>query len=105
MVALCGAVCSMHGVIVSSQQGTAFSVKKDTLINEDSAIVITTICSPICSSVARVYAIDKESEQPWVLVRTIKSPDPKMTFPEAYFEHRELKWRDNSSQLLDEEGK
>ncbi len=77
-------------------------VTRDTLLMQDSAFVIITACSPICSSVARVYAIDNKE---WQLVRVVASPDEHMTFPEAYFENGKIRWRDNTAMLLDEEGK
>ncbi|MCQ2310577.1 MAG: hypothetical protein MJZ64_02370 [Paludibacteraceae bacterium] len=85
---------------------SAETVTKDTLIAGDSAIVITTICAPICSSVARTYAINKESQDAtWILLHTITTPDSHIVFPEAYFENGQLKWRDNTPQLLDDEEK
>jgi len=73
----------------------------DTLIKGDTATVITTACAPICSSVARVYAIDNKV---WNLVSTLTG-DSTMVFPEAYFEEQQLRWRDNTPELLDEEGR
>lgn len=77
------------------------TVHKDTLIQGDTAMVITTICAPICSSVARVYAIDNKV---WQLVNTLTG-DSTAVFPEAYFEEQQLRWRDNTPELLDNEEK
>jgi len=74
---------------------------RDTLIKGDTATIITTICAPICSSIARVYAINNME---WLLVRTLTG-DSTLVFPEAYFEEQQLKWRDNTIEMLDEEGK
>jgi len=76
-------------------------VKKDTLIMGDTAMVISTACAPICSSIARVYAINNKE---WQLVRTLTG-DSTMVFPEAYFEEQQLRWRDNTPELLDDEEK
>lgn len=86
------------------------TITKDTLVIGDSAVVITTACAPICSSIARVYAIyNKETNDTtattWTLVRSIPAPDPHAVFQEAYIEHGQIQWRDNTPQLLDEEGK
>lgn len=76
-------------------------IHRDTLVSGDTAIVITTACAPICSSVARVYAIDNKE---WLLVRTITG-DSTMVFPEAYFEEQQLRWKDNTPEMLDDEEK
>jgi len=76
-------------------------VHQDTLITGDTATVITTACAPICSSIARVYAINNME---WDLVRTLTG-DSTMVFPEAYFEEQQLKWRDNTPEMLDDEEK
>ena len=85
-------------------------IHRDTLVSGDSAVVITTACAPICSSIARVYAIyNKETNDTtattWTLVRSIPAPDPHAVFQEAYFEQGQIQWRDNTPQLLDDEGK
>jgi len=77
------------------------AVTKDTLVHGDTAMVITTVCAPICSSVVQVYAIDNKE---WKLARTLLG-DSTLVFPEAYFEQQELRWKDNTSNMLDEEGK
>ena len=63
---------------------------RDTLITNDSIIVIHTVCAPICSSHARVY--NKE----WQLIGVLKPPF-KSAFPEAYIEENKLLWRDNDN--------
>lgn len=60
----------------------------DTIIYEDSIIVIHTVCAPICSSHARVY--NKE----WEYIGLLKAPF-KSAFPEAYIENGKILWRDN----------
>lgn len=69
---------------------------RDTLVTGDSIIVIHTVCAPVCSSCARVY--NKE----WHFIGTL-TPPFRSPFPEAYIENGRLLWRDNYSQLLDEE--
>lgn len=63
---------------------------RDTLITNDSIIVIHTICAPICSSHARIY--NKE----WQEIGVLKAPF-KSIFPEAYIENEKLLWRDNDT--------
>lgn len=63
---------------------------RDTLMTNDSIIVIHTVCAPICSSHARVY--NKE----WQLISVLKPPF-KSAFPEAYIEENKLLWRDNDN--------
>lgn len=63
---------------------------RDTLITNDSIIVIHTVCAPICSSHARIY--DKE----WQEIGVLKAPF-KSIFPEAYIENEKLLWRDNDT--------
>jgi len=82
-------------------QLTDSPVKKDTLMSGDTATVITTVCAPICSSIARVYAINNKE---WLLVHTLMG-DSTMVFPEAYFEQQQLRWRDNTPEMLDDEEK
>lgn len=75
----------------------------DTLRMGDSAIIITTVCAPICSSIARVCTYDNKE---WKTVRLISTPDSTWVFPEAYIDDRQtLQWRDNTHLLLDEEGR
>jgi hypothetical protein len=61
---------------------------RDTLLTNDSIIVIHTVCAPICSSCARVY--NKE----WKFLGNM-TPPIKTVFPEAYIEEGKLLWRDN----------
>ena len=63
---------------------------RDTLITNDSIIVIHTVCAPICSSHARIY--NKE----WQEIGVLKAPF-KFIFPEAYIENEKLLWRDNDT--------
>ena len=63
---------------------------RDTLMTNDSIIVIHTICAPICSSPARVY--NKE----WQEIGVLKAPF-KSAFPEAYIEEGKILWRDNDN--------
>jgi hypothetical protein len=63
---------------------------RDTLIRNDSIIVIHTVCAPICSSCVQVY--DQKGE----LIGRIKSP-VKTAFPEAYIEEGKILWRDNDT--------
>ena len=63
---------------------------RDTLLTNDSILVIHTICAPICSSHVRVY--NKE----WQYLGALKAPF-KSAFPEAYIENNKLIWRDNDT--------
>ena len=63
---------------------------RDTLLTNDSILVIHTICAPICSSHVRVY--NKE----WQYLGVLKAPF-KSAFPEAYIENNKLLWRDNDT--------
>ena len=63
---------------------------RDTLMTNDSIIVIHTICAPICSSHARVY--NKEGD----LIRVLQAPFQSV-FPEAYIEENKVLWRDNDT--------
>lgn len=63
---------------------------RDTLITNDSIIVIHTICAPICSSHARVY------NREWQEIGVLKAPF-KSAFPEAYIEEGKILWRDNDN--------
>ena len=63
---------------------------RDTLLTNDSILVIHTICAPICSSHVRVY--NKE----WQYLGVLKAPF-KSAFPEAYIENNKLIWRDNDT--------
>lgn len=61
----------------------------------DSALVVQTVCAPICSSRARVFNKDNK------LVRYIE-PSCGGVFPYAWIENGVLYWRDNTDQMLDE---
>mgnify|MGYP003289206544 FL=1 len=63
---------------------------RDTLLTNDSILVIHTACAPICSSHVRVY--NKE----WQYLGVLKAPF-KSAFPEAYIENNKLIWRDNDT--------
>lgn len=63
---------------------------RDTLLTNDSILVIHTVCAPICSSHVRVY--NKE----WKYLGALKAPF-KSAFPEAYIENNKLIWRDNDT--------
>ena len=63
---------------------------RDTLLTNDSILVIHTVCAPICSSHVRVY--NKE----WQYLGALKAPF-KSAFPEAYIENNQLLWRDNDT--------
>lgn len=74
----------------AEQQSTEFSSSRDTLLTNDSILVIHTVCAPICSSHVRIYNKD------WQEIGVLKAPF-KSTFPEAYIENGKLLWRDNDS--------
>ena len=63
---------------------------RDTLITNDTIIVIHTVCAPICSSRARVF--NKE----WQEIGVLRPPFQSF-FPEAYIENGKLLWRDNDN--------
>ena len=63
---------------------------RDTLLTNDSILVIHTVCAPICSSHVRVY--NKE----WEEIGVLKAPF-RSIFPEAYIEDGKLLWRDNDT--------
>ena len=63
---------------------------RDTLLTNDSILVIHTVCAPICSSHVRVY--NKE----WQYLGVLKAPF-KSASPEAYIENNKLIWRDNNT--------
>ena len=63
---------------------------RDTLLTNDSILVIHTVCAPICSSHVRVY--NKE----WQYLGALKAPF-KSAFPEAYIKNNKLLWRDNDT--------
>jgi len=64
----------------------------------DSALVVQTVCAPICSSNARVYNMDNK------VIRTIR-PAVDGVFPYAWIEDGVLRWRDNTVEMLDEQEK
>ena len=77
---------------------TTFS--RDTLVlNNDSVLVVVTVCAPVCSSYVMVENAKGEEKG------EIRPPFPEAVFPEAYIEDRRLKWRDNTWMILDEDEK
>lgn len=74
----------------TEQQGTILVGIRDTLLTNDSIIVIHTVCAPICSSHVRVY--NKE----WKEMGILKAPF-RSAFPEAYIEDSRILWRDNDT--------
>ena len=79
-----------------SVPATTFS--SDTLVlNNDSVLIIVTVCAPVCSSYVTVENAKGEE------IGEIRSPFPDAVFPEAYIENRRLKWRDNTWMILDED--
>jgi len=98
------ALVAMNAIHLEFEQG---NLKKyyisDSCIVEvldytDSALVVQTVCAPICSSTARVFSKDNK------LIRTIRPADMGI-FPYAWIENDTLHWRDNTDQLLDDEEK
>lgn len=70
----------------------------------DTIVTVETVCAPICSSIARVYYINKEEQKKtWEYVREIMSPYPHAVFPEAHIESGRLVWQDNTYLMLDAE--
>ena len=61
----------------------------------DSVLVIQTVCSPVCSSVANLYTADGK------LIHPIKSPS-NYVFPFASIEDGRVTWSDHLSELLDD---
>lgn len=92
----------LWALLICQHSSAQTTVVNDTLIVGDTAIVITTACAPICSSVARAYAyVNKE----WHYIRRIDPPFKHAVFAEAYIEDQQLRWRDNTDEMLDEEEK
>lgn len=65
----------------------------------DSALVVQTVCAPICSSTAHIYNTKQDH-----LIRTIK-PTVEGVFPYAWIENGTLHWRDNTVEMLDDQEK
>gem|GEM_PF-2303837 len=79
-----------------SMQGQTITFTRDTLVlNEDSVLIITTACAPVCSSV--VVVEDHNGKR----IGQIRPPFEQSVFPEAYIEEKHLRWRDNTP--VDEE--
>lgn len=64
----------------------------------DSALVVHTVCAPICSSHAKVYGKGDK------VIRDIK-PAVTGVFPYAWIENGALHWKDNTAEMLDDEEK
>ncbi len=82
----------LNSNVVASELQNDYEVTsvRDTLLTNDSILVIHTVCAPICSSHVRVY--NKE----WQYLGALKAPF-KSAFPEAYIENNKLLWRDNDT--------
>ena len=82
----------LNSNLVASELQNDYEVTsvRDTLLTNDSILVIHTVCAPICSSHVRVY--NKE----WQYLGALKAPF-KSAFPEAYIENNKLLWRDNDT--------
>ncbi|MBR6508249.1 MAG: hypothetical protein IKT19_01850 [Paludibacteraceae bacterium] len=63
------------------------------------ALVVQTVCAPICSSSARMYNTKSNK-----LIREIKPPFEGV-FPYAWIENGTLHWQDNTTEMLDEQEK
>ena len=61
------------------------------------ALVVQTVCAPICSSSARVYNTKSNK-----VVKDIK-PTVEGVFPYAWIENGHLYWKDNTAEMLDEQ--
>lgn len=61
------------------------------------ALVVHTVCAPICSSTARLYNTKTNK-----VVRDILPPFDAV-FPYAWIESNQLHWQDNTSELLDDQ--
>ncbi len=61
------------------------------------ALVVQTVCAPICSSSARLYSTKTN--------KVVKELQPTVSgvFPYAWIENGELHWRDNTTEMLDEQ--
>ncbi len=98
---LCAGLYAQESVSSDTQDiapVTTFS--RDTLVvNEDSVLIVITVCAPVCSSI--VIVEDAQGGEKG----EIPSPYPNAVFPEAYIENQRLMWRDNTYLLLDEDEK
>lgn len=66
---------------------------------QDSVLVVQTACAPICSSVVRVY------NGSGTTIRTVDAPFDNAIFPLATIDNGELRWQDNTNDILDEQEK
>lgn len=94
----------MQPVITTVEGDYAHYTLRDSSVVEvmeyaDSALVVQTVCAPVCSSIARVY--NKETN---TVIRVVK-PTCGGVFPFAWIENGELHWRDNTDEILDEQEK
>lgn len=93
-------ICIGLGLCCSLMMFSQTTITRDTIqLSEDTIAVIETACSPICSSIVRVY------NQNWLFLTTIPHPFEHAIFPEAYIDGGRIYWRDNTDALLDEEEK
>ena len=81
---------AMQAMNNTEQRSDELVSRRDTLITNDSIIVIHTVCAPICSSHVRVY------NKVWEEIGVLKAPF-KSAFPEAYIENDRILWRDNDN--------
>lgn len=88
--ALVSELLNSNAVASELQNDYEVTSVRDTLLTNDSILVIHTVCAPICSSHVRVY--NKE----WQYLGALKAPF-KSAFPEAYIENNKLLWRDNDT--------
>lgn len=63
------------------------------------ALVVETVCAPICSSHAHIY--DTQTNK---VIRQVK-PTVNGVFPYAWIEDGSLHWRDNTVEILDDQEK
>ena len=87
---LVSALQNSNAVASELQNDYEVTSVRDTLLTNDSILVIHTVCAPICSSHVRVY--NKE----WQYLGVLKAPF-KSAFPEAYIENNKILWRDNDT--------
>ena len=78
---------------------TKDSCKIEVLDYGKQALVVETVCAPICSSTARIYNTKTNK-----VVRDIQ-PTVEGTFPYAWIEDGQLYWRDNTIEILDDQEK
>ena len=91
--------CLLSASWMSAQDSVpATTFSSDTLVlNNDSVLIIVTVCAPVCSSYVTVENAKGDE------IGKIRSPFLDAVFPEAYIEDRRLKWRDNTWMMMDED--